>query len=269
MMPKYTDNKRKGNIGEAFIQYILSNFCLVHKIDGGQDLGNDFVCELIKKEYPTNILFYIQVKYWDKEPKDKDVEDKFEYWKSSQIPVYLFWIDSRDILQLNFHDNSMQKVKYKRYTPITHGSTEDKFKKFESFSKINFLRDLMVDYARCLYIRGLSTVIIRNDFSEEIKLANNCFFVNDLIKNEYKDKFIKNSWTNLLAAAKSLHASKQNDKKYLELDKKYLELALEHIVLARKMINLTQSQFSSSFKDKIIPELEKEIRNDLNKLEFK
>lgn len=56
-LPTYPKRKMKGNIGEALAQYVLSNFCLVHKIDGSSDVGNNLVCELIKDEHPTNLLF--------------------------------------------------------------------------------------------------------------------------------------------------------------------------------------------------------------------
>ena len=152
-MTKYSENKRKGNIGEAFVQAILSSFCLVHKIDGSQDLGNDFICELTKGEFPTNILFYVQVKHWSSSPQTSQMQKQFEYWKGSPIPVFLFWLNAKKTIpfdkinELELKEKIIE-LKYKRYTPITHGNTEPKIRTFKPFTKYEFLRDLMVDYAQ-------------------------------------------------------------------------------------------------------------------------
>src|SRR5687768_7189459 len=119
ILPRYTDLKRKGNTGEALAQYIFSKFCLVHKIDGSNDIGNDFICELIKNQYPTNLLFYIQIKYTDRAPRIR--KETLEYWKGSPIPVYLFWIKD-NIPPGAFSNDALGKsyISYKRYTPILH-----------------------------------------------------------------------------------------------------------------------------------------------------
>ena len=265
-LPQYTETKRKGNIGEAFVQCILSSFCLVHKIDGSQDLGNDFICELTKGKYPANILFYVQVKYWDKEPTDSDIKNKLEYWEGSPIPTYLFWIDAKNTIPFEIINNLAPKkiidqLKYKRYTPIAHKNNEPKMKIFQPFSKRVFLRDLMVDYARCLYKRGMATVIKKDDFTEldkaDIPLGDNCLFVDDVIPNEYKNEFIRNSWTNLLATAKSLYVYKPSNEVYLKL-------ALEHAQLASKMLELANSNYQG-FKV-LCQKLENQIQNDLETL---
>jgi len=259
-MTQYSDKKRKGNIGEAFVQSILSSFCLVHKIDGSQDLGNDFICELTKGKYPANILFYVQVKYWDKKPQKSDIKNQLEYWEASPIPVYLFWLDGKDKMPFEIINNleSKQKIhqlKYKRYTPITHGNRESKIQKFKPFSQFEFLRDIMVDYARCLYKRGMSTVIKKEDFSEidkfKIPLGDNCLFVGDVIPNEYSSEFIKNSWTNLIATAISLYKVNPNDKKKLKL-------ALDHAELAKKMIDYANQEYTGFFF--IIEKIIKDIK---------
>ncbi len=260
--PTYTDEKRKGNIGEAFVQYVLSSFCLTHKIDGSQDVGNDFICELIKGEYPTNILFYVQVKYWKDKPQSS--KKTMEYWKDSSIPVYLFWVEDKDELpelRKNMLDPEIKipSLKYKRYTPIVHGNKEKKMKKFAPFSRRIFLRDLMVDYARCLYKRGMTTVIEKSDFIEvdkaNVPLGDNCLFVGDIIPREYKAEIIENSWTNLLATASSLAVSQ---------DKQFLELALKNIELAKEMFNMSfkANRRYPGFK-KIINDIEQEIKQKL------
>ena len=262
-LPQYSETKRKGNIGEAFVQCILSSFCLVHKIDSSQDLGNDFICEITKGKYPTNILFYVQVKYWDREPKDSDIKNKLEYWEGSPIPTYLFWIDAKNTIPFEVINNlapdkKIDQLKYKRYTPIAHKNEEPKMINFQPFSKRVFLRDIMVDYARCLYKRGIATVIKKKDFTEidkaKVPLGDNCLFVDDVIPNEYKTEFVSNSWTNLLATAKSLFVSKPDNRNYLEL-------ALKHAQLANQMIEFANPDYQG-FKT-LCQKLENEIHDAL------
>lgn len=264
--PSYTDEKRRGNIGEAFVQYILSSFCLIHKIDGSQDLGNDFICELTKGEFPTNILFYVQVKYWKNKPQDSQIAKTIEYWKSSSIPVYLFWVkDSKKLPELNANifdpEITIPLLRYKRYTPIVHKNKEEKMKHFCQFTRRQFLRDLMVDYARCLYKRGMTTVIEKRDFTEleraNIKLGDNCLFVGDVIPNEYKNEIIDNSWTNLLATASSLAVSSS---------KVDLELASKNLQLAKEMFSRSSSANNKYFGfGKIINDIEKKIIDKISK----
>ncbi|MFH1744711.1 MAG: DUF4365 domain-containing protein [bacterium] len=265
--PSYVDRKRKGNIGEIFVQYVLSSFCLVHKIDGGQDLGNDFICELTKGEFPTNILFYAQVKYWKDKPQDVQIKKTIEYWKNSSIPVYLFWVKDNDKLpELNANtlkpEISVPLLQYKRYTPIVHKNKELKMKKFSPFIRRIFLRDLMVDYSRCLYKRGMTTVIEKNDFIEldkaNVPLGDKCLFVGDVIPNEYKNEIIDNSWTNLLATASSLAVSSH---------KTSLELASKNIQLAREMFNQSsKANIKYSGFKKIIDNLEKKIKDKISEV---
>lgn len=264
--PTYTDKKRKGNIGEALVQYVLSFFCLTHKIDGSQDVGNDFICELTKGEYPTNILFYVQVKYWKDKPRSShpQIKKTMKYWKDSSIPVYLFWVEDKDKLPelgKNILDPEIKIpfLKYKRYTPIVHKNKEKKMEKFTPFSRRIFLRDLMVDYARCLYKRGMTTVIEKADFAEtdkvNIPLGDICLFAGDVIPREYKKEIIENSWTNLLATASSLSVSPH---------KQSLELALENIELAKKMFNMSiKANIRYPQFRKIIDDIEQEIKQKL------
>ena len=71
-----------------------------------------------------------------------------------------------DLTPYNQILDKINQLKYKRYTPLTHGNTEPQIQSFKPFSKSEFLRDIMVDYARCLYKRGMATVIKKKDFAE-------------------------------------------------------------------------------------------------------
>lgn len=229
-LPKYTKNKKQGNIGEALVQYLLSDFCLVHKIDGSNDIGNDFICELIKDESPTNLLFYVQVKYTKRKPIIK--KETLEYWRTSPIPVYLFWIKDKkmpsgqndDDKKWNF--NNFEK-KYSQCTPIAHKpiiSDNNTLKKdifsFKNFEKKSFLKDLISDYCRTQYQKGSTPVVEPRDFLTlqdklDLEVPRYQLLVDKIIP-EYKDSIIKNSWANLLSIAIALIANNYHDKDMVE-----------------------------------------------------
>lgn len=221
-LPKYTNDKRKGNIGEALVQYLLSEFCLVHKIDGSNDVGNDFICELIRDESPTNLLFYVQVKYTNRSPSIR--RETLEYWKGSPIPVYLFWIKDnspRSVTRLSSRHFEQAEKKYKRYTPILHDERRHRRERFKRFEKSQFLRDLLTDYARTQYQKGFAPVIKPGDFLTledkiDIGFPQYKLLVQDVIP-EYKNEIIKGGWANLFSLAISLEQSEEVSDKRLAL----------------------------------------------------
>lgn len=217
MLPRYTKNKMKGNIGEALVQYILSKFCLVHNIDGSNDVGNDFICELIKDEYPTNLLFYVQVKYTQTEPRIKN--ETLEYWKGSPIPVYIFWIKDIDPGSAKKMDLDLLKhlkesyFVYKRMTPILHGkSTNEEYKMYHP---LDFKRDLMIDYARTQYFLGYTPMIQPRAFFNidekiQIGLDQYALYISDLIPM-YSREILQNGWANLVSLAVTLVGTNQQE----------------------------------------------------------
>jgi len=120
----------------------------------------------------------------------------------------------------------------------------------------------MVDYARCLYKKGVTTVIEKKDFTElekaGVNSANHWLFVSDVIPNEYKNEIINNSWTNLLATASSL---------LMYSDKASLRLALRNIKLAGMMFKRSPKA-RSKFPDFaiVISDLENRITQKLRRL---
>ena len=240
-LPKYTREKMKGNIGEALVQYLLSHFCLVHKIDGSSDVGNDFICELIKENYPTNLLFYVQVKFWKSAPTPSPTT--IEYWKGSPIPVYLFWIKgdppssflNGDLL--NFRNSEKY---YKRMTPKLHRPEKHKKERFKKFSEKEFKRDLIVDYARTQYQRGFLPVIEPKDFltldeKQVLGFPKYQLLIKDVIP-EYKDQILKRSWVQPFVTANLLSRFDQG---------------LESLQIALKLIHVAQELLMrSDDKDK-------------------
>ena len=256
-LPKYTDKKRKGNIGEALVQYLLSDFCLVHKIDGSSDVGNDFVCELVRGPYPTNLLFYVQVKYTRRKPSIR--KETMEYWKTSPIPVFVFWIKDKDrpgrrMLATGEHFETIHK-KYKRFTPILHNERKHRNEDYKEFSKIEFLRDLIIDYTRSQYKKGFTPIIRPRDFLTiedklDIGFSQHKLLIEDVIP-EYEQEIINGGWANLLSLAIALEEN--HDFQYRRIALTLLRSAKELIVedprvqeygvyieaIDRRIINLT------------------------------
>lgn len=233
-LPKYTTNKKKGNIGESVVQYILSHFCLVHSIDGSNDIGNDFICELIRGEYPTNLLFYVQVKYTETPPSIR--RETLNYWKGSPIPVFVFWIKDENLsaeLEGRLSLERLERlVKYKRFTPFLHRKEKQSRQEFEDFNRKRFLRDLLSDYSRTQYIKGNAPVLEPRDFltmNDKINLGLSRYqlSVKEIVP-EYRKQIIDNGWNNLYALAVALY--KRNRKKR----------ALETIELAINIISKKQ-----------------------------
>ncbi|MBU1131048.1 DUF4365 domain-containing protein [Patescibacteria group bacterium] len=243
-LPKYIDSKRKGNIGESFVQYLLSEFCLVHKIDGSMDIGNDFICELIRDQYPTNLLFYVQVKYTQNEPHLK--KSTIKYWEGSPIPVYLFWLKDKPI-----HLEDLSELKYKRYTPQLHNEKKHLSERYKPWYRYDFFRDLIIDYVRCQYIKGSATIIEPRDFLKlEDKMTADLpmyIYAKDVIK-EYSDKILGQGWINLYTTALLLR-----DKDTIE----DLKNALSLIKIAKNLFKYKRSD-NGNFIDNI-NEQEREI----------
>lgn len=216
-LPQYTRQKMKGNIGEAFVQYVLSKFALVHKIDGSNDIGNDFICELIRDQSPTNLLFYVQVKYMQRRPQVS--QTTLEYWKSSPIPVYLFWLKDHPHA-LTIHEQGQYFLesidkKYKRFTPLIHEEKEQNKVEFFTFDEYRFKRDLIVDYARTQYVKGYTPVIKPRDFLNLIEKNNIGFgpyqlYIKDLVP-KYSNQIIGLGWANLFSIAVALESTNQQE----------------------------------------------------------
>lgn len=234
MLPKYTTRKRKGNIGEALVQYLLSHFCLVHKIDGSNDIGNDFICELIKNQYPTNLLFYVQVKFTKTPPSIAPTT--FEYWKTSPIPVYLFWVKGDPPSSFtNIPDFSAVDKYYKRMTPKLHRPDKHKREKFKKYSEKDFKRDLIIDYARVQYQKGLLPIVEPRDFltldeKQVLGFPKYQLLIKDVIP-EYKNIILERGWVYPLVTANLL--SRFDDSN-------------ETLELAERSINLAQSLLQRS-----------------------
>lgn len=243
-LPKYTKQKMKGNIGEALVQYLLSHFCLVHKIDGSNDIGNDFICELIKENYPTNLLFYVQVKFCKTAPTPSPTT--LEYWKDSPIPVYLFWIKGdppTSFLNGDLLDFRNNRKFYKRMTPKLHSPERNRKESFKEFDEQSFKRDLIIDYARTQYRKGFLPIIEPRDFlalseKQALGLPEYQLLIRDVIP-EYKDIILKRSWIQPFVTASLLSRH--------ESSVESLEIALELVKLAQKLFMRSEDKEKAGY----------------------
>lgn len=233
--PKYNINKHKGNVGEAIAQYFLSKFCLVHKIDGCNDLGNDFICELIKEHAPTNLLFYVQAKFTKSKPRiSKSTEN---YWKSSPIPVYIFWISeetshsSQNSPLPRDPERMIGRIKYLRMTPKLHLPEKHADEAYKKYNELDFKRDLLVDYARTQYAVGFTPIIKpRSYLSLEDKnaagIGKYVLYVRDVIP-EYRQRILGNAWAQNFVVAELLF--QKGDQLSLRNAQKAIDLAFSLI----------------------------------------
>ncbi len=194
--PKYIAAKHKGNIGEAIAQYFLAKFCLVHKIDGSNDLGNDFICELIKNQAPTNLLFYVQVKFTREKPRIS--KSTLAYWKGSPIPVYIIWIQENGGSVPSDPERMNGRIKYLRMTPTLHDLSRHAQEGFKPYSEIDFKRDLIIDYTRVQYEKGFTPIVEPRDYLtiDEKNIAGigrYTLYIRDVIP-EYADQILKRAW---------------------------------------------------------------------------
>lgn len=190
--PTVHESFRIGNRGEAFLEFIMSKHCLMHKVAGYKDVGIDYICEWLNGGKPSRILFGIQVKTTEKDNVKMVYEGikkrlnelnyysiknfpwpiketTVEYWMGFNIPLYLFCVIRNSENQFNCY--------YSRLTPILHRSIEGEIKeKIEEIKKSEFyqanenskflavkekekmdggfVRDLFIDSVRCYYQNG-------------------------------------------------------------------------------------------------------------------
>ncbi|MDO8570800.1 MAG: DUF4365 domain-containing protein [Candidatus Daviesbacteria bacterium] len=192
-MSLYLKTKQLGNFGEAFVESVLSQYSIVHKIDGSKDVGLDMLCEWVNGESPTQTLFGIQVKTQRTPLKTKIATNganflqgykkhiiikptTLNYWEGFDFPVFLFLVI--------VVKNKPKLIYYKRYTPILHKKTKEEeepfylaiknaeFQAYVSGTKEwpktgGFCRDLFFDSLRCLHNKGLLSGIDPNNLGLE------------------------------------------------------------------------------------------------------
>jgi hypothetical protein len=193
-LPKVPESFRIGNRGEAFLEFIMSKHCLMHKIAGYKDIGIDYICEWLVENSPTRILFGIQVKTSDiidveltplgrnkgynglerfkfakTAPSWEIKRNTINYWFGIDLPLYLFFV---------LRSNSCFNCYYQRLTPILHKKDKEKaaeeiqnyknnelYKANDDQSEFRaiidrhgqdggFARDLFFDSVRCSYYVG-------------------------------------------------------------------------------------------------------------------
>lgn len=153
---KYTFAKRRGNVGAAHLEMVLSMFSLVNRIDEAKDIGIDFICEYTENDIPTGVLFAVQCRTRLEEPRDPSPAT-LGYWASFYIPIYEFWLKPKE----GKSETGEYDIFYKRWTPQIHSPKKDeKFEPFADNAEKNltrqqiFTNNLFYDYLRCGYRQG-------------------------------------------------------------------------------------------------------------------
>lgn len=190
MNSSHTYRKQTGNKGEAFIQELFCDYAIVHKIDGSNDVGLDFLCEWLKNEKPTGLLFGLQVKTTRKvknftqkgKQSNTNFLDEFStsqissikisdktlgYWRNFNFPIFLFIVMITESSKLAF---------YKRYTTILHEIKKERELPFYLANDDiglrayiykektwGFCRDLYFDHLRCQHFQGMLSGVDPND----------------------------------------------------------------------------------------------------------
>jgi len=223
---KITKEIRQCHRGEGFFLSLLSDFAILHKIDGGNDIGIDYFCEWVnqKNSESTNILFVVQLKttqldkiiltsvgddkgrsslpLYEIKRKDKDgksngnfdnsIEPKtIEYWRGFEIPVYLFVVIVAE--------GKESMLFYKRYTPILHRTEKNEEIKFHLASKDNlFLSFANKIHNKGVFCRDLYIDYIRCNYKRGAiihknpgdlglnQFQNKKFFFQDMLTEQYK-----------------------------------------------------------------------------------
>lgn len=202
---KYTFRKQKGNKGAGYLEYLLSDFSIVHRIDESKDVGLDFICELVEKEDPTRLLFAVQCKTHKKKPNVGRWSKTFGYWREFDIPIYLFWVKLQKRKKI---------VKYKRFTPILHNFRKHKNEDYIVFSKKKFIDDFYYDYFRCNYRKG------------SFPYSSKYIFKN--LINEYDIEIKRQGWAMPYATGLIFHRKGDNEalkkaKTCFEFSKKFMK----------------------------------------------
>lgn len=126
-LPKRTRAQKVGESAADTFSATFTEFCNVIPVPQSRDLGIDFICEVMKDEYPTGLVFNAQCKGRN-EVDDKNallsVQVKvttINYWLSQRSPTFLFVYDRQSenffwcfpsayILSLNKEWQSQQSV---------------------------------------------------------------------------------------------------------------------------------------------------------------
>lgn len=97
MNKRVPEEMLKGNMGEAFAQYILSKSALVRPVVSGTDIGIDLYCESIVRSEPFQ-HFWVQVKSSANFPNSLEIAKHafrtvdLVYWAKQPVPVLAFLV---------------------------------------------------------------------------------------------------------------------------------------------------------------------------------
>jgi hypothetical protein len=98
-LPKRTSSQKIGESAADLLSSVFTEICNVIPVPQSRDLGIDFICEVMEKEYPTGKLFNIQCKGTD----DAEIRSDsiripisvttLNYWLLQPNPTFLVLVD--------------------------------------------------------------------------------------------------------------------------------------------------------------------------------
>lgn len=101
-LPKRTKAQRTGESAADLLNSVLTEFCIVIPVPQSRDLGIDFICEIMREEYPTGKLFNVQCKGTEEaEIKNKSLlvpiaVKTLNYWLIQPNPTFLIVVDRKN-----------------------------------------------------------------------------------------------------------------------------------------------------------------------------
>jgi hypothetical protein len=103
-LPKRTNSQRIGQSAAELLKSVFTKFCIVIPIPQEVDLGIDFICEIMQKDYPTGKLFNIQCKGTEEaEVKGNSITfpiavTTINYWLIQKNPTFLIIVDCQNYI---------------------------------------------------------------------------------------------------------------------------------------------------------------------------
>ncbi len=95
-LPIYGPDQVKGGISSDIASIVLNRFSIVHRVDGGSDIGIDFICEMRDGDLPAGKNFNVQCKTLPDALKDGQTEFGItvnvataRYWLQQTVPTIM------------------------------------------------------------------------------------------------------------------------------------------------------------------------------------
>ena len=116
-LPKRVNNQKLGKKAADLCNLLLSEFCNVLPVLQEQDIGIDFICEVMNGEHPTGQQFNVQCKGANQKVFQRDSVSRtikvstLNYWLCQPIPTFLVLVDcDQEILYWSFPASFLSRL---------------------------------------------------------------------------------------------------------------------------------------------------------------